>query len=214
MAQQLNPVGIIEGRIVNGAINNAIGLPFMPSFYNSNYTNPVQGFQNSQAAQLLGGNGQAWTNYGLNTGASALGGMAAGPVGAYIAPHLLNLLRGLGWSGQGDGRGSVFGQGGLLSFGDGQSSQGDSGFYSTPDTSIGPPNTNTPSGRQRIGSEYIPNSAVAGYMPAFNNGGNSWGFATSNNPYAAQFGGWGGSPTSTNNLQETTIGGRVVTTAR
>lgn len=209
--QQVNPVGLLAGTLANRAIQGAIGLPFMPSFYNSGYSNPVQGFQNSQAAQLAHGNPAAWTNYGLNTLGTAVGGAVGGPIGAFAGPHIVSLLRGRGWSGEGDGQGSVFGQGGLLSgmFNHHTNKNPeDALYYDTPDTTVGPQNYRTPGGRERISAGY----ATLGYMPAFNNGGASWGFATSSNPYAATYGGTGGAMVGQQPFA-TTLGGAVRTLA-
>lgn len=208
MAQpQFNPVGILEGNLVGrgvGALvgNSPVGM-FLPSFYNSNYSNPVQGFQNSQMSQILRGNTNALGNFALNRGAAIAGGAVAGPLGAFVAPQFVNLLRGRGLFGTGDGRGSLFGEGGLFSSG----ANGPTGYYATPQTDIGPPTLEQQqqqqqeqqrlANSQRMASET--RAAIAATMPAFNNGGSSWGFATSNNPYAAMYGGDGSSPTGLHN---------------
>lgn len=214
MAQpQFNPIGMVEGQVANNVIGNAIGLPFMPSFYNSRYTNPAQGFANSEAAGLARGNTAAWRHYGGRTGGRVLGGILGGPVGAivggYLGPHLADLATGYGWNGQGDGQGALFGSrgptgtvtvGGINGSGGSTSSDGYTMVIdpTTGQTQLVP--TTTGAGKptaQSMGS--FGHEGGGNYMPAFN-GGNSWGFATSTNPYAMLYGGSGGVPQGLNNL--------------
>ena len=101
----INPVGEIEGRGVGLLVNRLAGPAgfFLPSFYNTRYSNPRQGFANSEASRLVKGDKRAWRNFGGRKGGQILGGMLGGPIGAiaggWLGPHLLNLVNGEGWNG-------------------------------------------------------------------------------------------------------------------
>lgn len=81
-----NPVGTAEGFAV-GNIASRAGLPFMPSFYNSRYSNPAQGFANSEFNQMIHGNGDAGKAYlrrqADSVAGGLIGGAVAGPLGAF-----------------------------------------------------------------------------------------------------------------------------------
>ena len=88
----MNPVGTGEGLLVNTAINRITGgIPFMPSIYNTNYSDPSQGFSRSQAAGMAAGDPSAWTGYIGSQGGRALG---AG-IGTAIFPGVGTILGGM-----------------------------------------------------------------------------------------------------------------------
>ncbi len=106
-----NPVGTGEGMLVGNLVGRA-GTPFLPSFYNSGYSNPQQSFANSEAMQIAHGNGRAVRNYATRQAGGLLGGAigsAGGPLGmiagralgSWLGPHIGNLMAGTGWSGNG-----------------------------------------------------------------------------------------------------------------
>lgn len=217
----INPVGQVEGALINNFLGRT-GIPFLPSFYNSNYSNPAQGFRNSEAARIAQGDRRALGQYAGRQGGRIVGGLLGGPLGAlaggWLGPHLVNLASGNGWSGnatpsvtvgdiipmsnytpQFDGLGSLQYQG------QPQIGPAIPDFSNYSNDLLGQQPTDddrSPSGGYNYsGPGYVPSGG--GFQGNLNWGGGTSGAMLSNLGLASgvmNFGGFGGSPTNMNNL--------------